>query len=80
MYHLHTRAGELPRSASSHFVMRFWGDFLCQKRKISLSPLENYELSISLSLLKIGEQDLAFLFLFSKTEILFSLSLSLLKA
>ena len=37
--------------------------------KISLSPLGNYELSISLSLLKIGEQDLTFLFLFSKTEI-----------
>ena len=48
--------------------------------KISLSPLENYELSISLSLLKIGEQHLKFLFLFSKMEKLFSLSLSLLEA
>ena len=36
--------------------------------KISLSPLEKYELSISLSLLKIGEQHLKFLFLFSKME------------
>ena len=62
------------------YVMRFSGDIWCQKRKISFSPLENYELSISLSLLKIGEQDLTFLFLFSKTEILFSLSLSLLEA
>ena len=43
--------------------------------KISLSPLENYELSISHSLLEIGEQHLKFLFLFSKTEKLFSLSL-----
>ena len=36
--------------------------------KISLSPLEKYELSISLSLLKIGEQHLKFLFLLSKME------------
>ena len=48
--------------------------------EISLSPLKNHELSISLSLLKIGKQHLTFLFLFSKMEKLFSLSLSLLEA
>ena len=56
------------------------GGYLMSEKEISLSPLEKYELLISLSLLKIGEQDLTFLFLFSKTEILFSLSLSLLEA
>ena len=48
--------------------------------KISLSLLEHYELLISLSLLKIGEKHLKFLFLLLKTEKLFSLSLSLLEA
>ena len=69
------------------------GDIWCQKRTIvnqnlnpffkskmsgKISLLENYELSISLSLLKIGEQHLKFVF--SKMEKLFSLSLSLLEA
>ena len=48
--------------------------------KISLSPLGKYELSISLSLLKIEKQHFKFLFLSSKMEKIFSLSLSLLEA
>ena len=65
-----------------HFQgLRFGGKLLCivkcQNSKISFSLLKNRELSISLALLKIGKQDLTFHFLFSKTKILFSLSLSL---
>ena len=77
------------------YIVRFLGDIWCQKRtivnqnlnpffkskmsgKISLSPLGKYELSISL--LKIEKQHFKFLFLSSKMEKIFSLSLSLLEA
>ena len=69
-------------SEKDHFKYQNLNPFFESKMsgKISLSPLENYELLISLSLLKIGEQHLKLLFLFSKMENLFSLSLSLLEA
>ena len=47
--------------------------------KISVSPLEKYDLSISLSLIKIGKQHLELLSLFSKMEKLVSLFIFLLE-